>query len=108
MSWDKKIPFDENGDMFKKYNEAKHAEHLFKRLVDYREIYTFHDSLQIVTSIKTHIEVQSLTTGRYYYIVLSELVRILNITTVKKGRITGNWTFFKVGDAYSLKYLSTT
>jgi hypothetical protein len=87
------------------FSEEDINEMVNRRLIDWRDNYTFTDTLEFVSYFRSGSTAGAYwkdNASRKYYMFLGELFRIMPNVTIFSGAITGTWTFRKQGQKYSI------
>jgi len=97
LIWDRKIPFDKNGNMLGYGSYGVH---------EWRDNYEFDASLKFTyagrgrSAVKFHFEDEF---GKQYEMFLQDLSDIIANSIIDKGSISGRLTFCKKGENFGIK-----
>ena len=98
---DLQIPFTKDG-RFLPYAEEW-------RELEWRENYTFDATMEVTGFMRgrsaARWRVVDKETSVVYDMFMSEFNDMMKQTTIKKGVVSGNWTFCKKGSNYSIRWL---
>lgn len=97
-----KIPFNDNHEMIKSHTS-------YRGTINWIDNYTFKDTMIVSELVRmghsAYYTLISKTDSKQYALFLSEMLIVAKSTIINMGEITGEWTFRKKGQDYSLKFI---